>query len=113
MTLSSLTFLLMLVMAGLLVRHILGWREQARGIAEQACRAMEVQLLDASVSWRALRFNRRYLSAEVQYRFDFSEDGVARCAGLITLIGGHPVQVAMNSERLGQVLLDPSDFRPT
>ncbi len=113
MTLTSLTFLFLLALAGLLVKHILGWRETARSVAIKACQSLQVQLLDASVSWRAMRLNRRYLKPEVHYSFDFSEDGVGRRHGLITLIGGHPVQVTMNSERLGAVLLDPNDWNAT
>lgn len=109
---SGLITLLLLGLTAFAIKHILDWRERARSCAAAACQTMQVQLLDASVSWRAIRLNRRRLEPEVHYDFDFSDDGIARRPGHLVLIGGHPVQVVMNSERLGRVVLDPRDWSP-
>lgn len=108
---SALLALLILAVAAYTVKQVLGWRELARSCAAAACKTMRVQFLDQSVSWRALRLNRRRLQPEVHYEFDFSEDGVGRSHGQIVLVGGHPVQIVMSSEQLGRVVLDPADWR--
>ena len=108
---SAVISLLALGLAVFAVKHVLDWRELARACAAAACRTMQVQLLDASVSWRAIRLNRRRLQPEVHYEFDFSEDGADRNSGQVVLIGGHPVQVVLSGRQLGRVVLDPKDWQ--
>ncbi len=107
---SAIVVLLLLSVTIVAGRRILDWREVAKRCAARACRSMNLQLLDASVSWRALRLNRQYWRSEVHYDFDFSDDGMARHRGRIKLIGGEPIQVVLNSEQLGQVVVDASGW---
>jgi len=81
----------------LLLALVIGWfwldalraREMATGIAQRACKAHGLQLLDQTVAlqrirpqWAAggLRFHRIY-------RFEISSEGVDRCAAQLALLG--------------------------
>ena len=63
--------------------------EMATGLAQRACRERGVQLLDQAVALRrlGLRWGPRGLRIRRVYRFEFSEEGVARRTGYLVLIG--------------------------
>jgi hypothetical protein len=64
--------------------------EQARSVAQRACREAGVQLLDDTVALARLRF-RRQLNGHIglyrEFRFEFTADGAARFMGLLALHG--------------------------
>jgi len=64
-------------------------REIATGACEAACRQRDLQFLDQTVALRriGLRWTSRGLRVRRQFRFDYSEQGVGRHTGHITLVG--------------------------
>lgn len=63
--------------------------EMAIGLAQRACKERGVQLLDQAVALRrlGLRWGSRGLRIRRVYRFEFSEEGVARHTGYLVLVG--------------------------
>jgi len=63
--------------------------EIAIGACEAACRQRDLQFLDQTVALRriGLRWTNRGLRVRRLFRFDFSEQGVGRHTGHITLVG--------------------------
>ncbi|MEE9357042.1 DUF3301 domain-containing protein [Candidatus Vondammii sp. HM_W22] len=64
-------------------------RELATGICKTACAKRNVQFLDQTVSLRRLdiRWTTHGIRFRRQFRFDYSEEGMGRLSGHITLIG--------------------------
>ena len=65
--------------------------EQVLRVVRQVCEKIDVQLLDDSIALHRLRpaFIRQGPSIRRVYSFEFSSDGVDRCAGKLSLIGMH------------------------
>ncbi len=82
---------------GILLLLVLLWfwldsaraRELATGICDQACAERGLQFLDETVALRklSLRWTGQGLRIRRLYRFDFSEEGVGRRGGHITMLG--------------------------
>lgn len=64
-------------------------REIATGICEAACRQRGLQFLDQTVALRqfGLRWTNEGIRLRRLFRFDYSEEGVGRHTGHITLVG--------------------------
>lgn len=81
----------------LLIVLLVGWawlesaraREMAMGLAQKACEERDVQLLDQAVALRriGLSWRRQGLRVRRVYRFEFSEEGIARRTGYLVLVG--------------------------
>ena len=81
----------------LLILLLLGWfwldslraREIAIGICRAACEQRDLQLLDQAVALQRIGLGRtpRGLRLRRIFRFDFSEEGVGRRTGYLTLRG--------------------------
>ena len=81
----------------LLALFALGWfwldslraRELAIGICRAACDHQDLQFLDQTVALRRLSLRRTPAGLRLRrvYRFDFSEEGVGRRNGHLTLVG--------------------------
>ena len=84
-------------LTGIIIFGILIWfwldsaraRELATGICKTACTQRNVQFLDQTVSLRRLgiRWTTHGIRFRRQFRFDYSEEGMGRLSGHITLIG--------------------------
>lgn len=93
--------LILLMIAG---AAAFAWWSAARAAAERAievgrhaCQAAGVQLLDQTVHATALRLRRRpdgRLGLERSFRFEFSEDGLARHVGRLVLRGDDLVSIS-------------------
>ncbi|MCG6886024.1 MAG: DUF3301 domain-containing protein [Proteobacteria bacterium] len=73
-------------------------RETARQACLRQCAAHGLQFLDDSVALSRLRLQRNPLGRMViyrEYRFEFSEDGVGRFPGRVTLLGQQVLHVDM------------------
>ncbi len=87
----------MSTLSGILIIGLVIWfwldsaraREIATGAREAACRHRDLQFLDQTVALRriGLRWTRRGLRLRRLFRFDYSEQGVGRHTGHITLVG--------------------------
>ena len=64
-------------------------REIATGICEATCRERGLQFLDQTVALRrlGLRWTTQGVRVRRQFRFDYSEEGVGRHTGHLTLVG--------------------------
>jgi hypothetical protein len=64
-------------------------RELAIGICQEACKQRELQFLDQTValSRLGLRWTDRGLRLRRRFRFEYSEEGVGRHTGHVTLVG--------------------------
>jgi len=73
-------------------------RESALTAARRATERADCQLLDATVALRTLRPARRaggMLALRRSYRFEFSDDGMRRLPGTITLFGSEVERIEM------------------
>ncbi|MCP3868025.1 MAG: DUF3301 domain-containing protein [Gammaproteobacteria bacterium] len=87
----------MTTLTGLLIIALTLWfwldsaraREIATAASKAACRQRELQFLDQTVELRriGLRWTNRGLRLRRLFRFEYSEQGVGRHAGHITLVG--------------------------
>ncbi len=86
-------------------------REIATGICEAGCRQRGLQFLDQTVALR--RFGLRWTTEGIRvrrlFRFDYSEEGVGRHAGHITLVG---IQLEELSFGLPNEAEKPGSFPP-
>ncbi|MCF7990595.1 MAG: DUF3301 domain-containing protein [Thiohalocapsa sp.] len=86
---ANLFALLLVLVAGWIWLDTLRAREMALGLVRRVCDREGVQLLDQAVALR--RMGVRWTAAGVRlrrvYRFEFSEEGTARRAGSLTLVG--------------------------
>jgi hypothetical protein len=81
----------------ILIPLLIGWywldslraRELALGICRAACEQRDLQFLDQTVALRRLRlrWTTDGLRLRRTYRFEFSEEGVGRSSGYLTLVG--------------------------
>ena len=87
-TLSGITVILLLVWLWLDGARA---REIATGACEAACRQRGLQFLDQTVALRrvGLRWTDSGVRIRRQFRFDYSELGLGRHTGHITLVGIH------------------------
>lgn len=85
----SVTLLLLTIFAAALWFRAMKARELAISACADACRAYDVQLLDATVALCALRVVRARDTWRLRrvYRFSFSHDGYDRASGTISLDG--------------------------
>jgi hypothetical protein len=73
-------------------------REKARRACLNECERRGLQFLDDSVALSQLRLRRNLLGRLVfyrEYRFEFSEDGLRRFPGRVTLLGQQVLKVDM------------------
>jgi hypothetical protein len=84
-------------------------RELAIAICAQACTQRDVQFLDQTVVLRRLGLNWTNHGIRVRrtYRFDFSEEGLARHSGHIVMVG-----IQLQEFSLGLPSTDTSDTGP-
>lgn len=91
---STLVMLLIAILIAVIWRSALQAREQANAIAIETCQRLNVQFLDGTVAFSAIRpvrdaegnFNWRR-----SYVFDYTEDGMTRHQGFVVLLG-HAVE---------------------
>ena len=64
-------------------------REIAIGVCETACRQRQLQFLDQTVALSriSLRWTNRGIRIRRIFRFDYSEQGIGRNSGHITMLG--------------------------
>lgn len=82
---------------GILIIGLLFWfwldsaraREIATGVCEAACRQRQLQFLDQTVALHrmGLRWTSRGIRIRRVFRFEFSEQGIGRRQGHITMLG--------------------------
>ena len=86
---STLTFLVLLLGAGLFWLDSARARELATAIGRAACERRGVQFLDETVAFvrMGLRWTRDGLRIRRMFRFDFSAEGVGRRTGHVLLLG--------------------------
>jgi len=102
---TTLLFLLGLVIVGATWHGALRAREQANLVAIETCKRMNVQFLDGTVAFSAMRPTR---DAEGNfywrrsYVFDYTEDGVTRHQGFVVLLG-HAVEAVGLAPETGRV----------
>jgi hypothetical protein len=89
----------------ILIALLIGWfwldslraREIATGICRAACEHHQVQLLDQTVALRrlAVRWPPQGLRFRRVYRFDFSEEGLGRRTGHVTMLGQDLIEISL------------------
>jgi len=87
---SALTFLFALAILVWFWQNSLRFREYAIHKCNTACRAIDLQLLDETVSLHKVRItkdNRNQVKLLRRYNFEFSIDGHDRYQGSITFLG--------------------------
>ena len=94
---TSLSFILLLLLIAWFWLDSLRAREIATGICRAACEQRQVQFLDQTVALRRLYL--RWPSTGVRirrvYRFDYSEEGVGRHTGHVIMLGTALEQLSM------------------
>jgi hypothetical protein len=95
---ESLSAILLVLIIGLLWLDTLRAREMAISLARQACNREGVQFLDQAVALRRLgvRWTRDGLRLRRLYQFEFSEEGTARNAGCLVLLGLRLERLTLN-----------------
>ena len=97
---TALVLLLVAMVAAFLWRSSMDAKESAVQICKSTCRSYDVQLLDDTVSLisiRPVRGRGRLISLRRVYGFEFSQHGVERRNGAITLLGGSLESIYMDS----------------
>ncbi len=87
---GALTFLLLLFLVGVFWHGALRARERANEIAIETCRRLNVQFLDGTVAFSAMRPARDSSgdwSWRRSYTFDYTDDGMRRHQGFVVLVG--------------------------
>lgn len=87
---ATLFTLLLLILGAWFWLDSLRAREIACGISKEACESLGVQFLDGTVALQTLRTGRNavgHLRLLRTYQFDFSDTGVQRDKGTISLLG--------------------------
>lgn len=102
-------------MFAIAVVMLVGWgwletaraRDLARRLARRLCKEAGVQLLDETVALRRTFLRRQggRFSIGRQFRFEFSEGGVDRRSGELTLIGGRMETAVLDGERIGRTII--------
>lgn len=86
-------------------------RERANAVAGEACRRLQLELLDGTVAL-ARAWPRRddtgRLALERTYAFEYTDDGRRRLQGFVVMLGRAVVTVGLASARVG-VPRDPPD----
>lgn len=101
----ELALLVVLGLAGWLVFDALRAREAAVAVAKAACREQGVQFLDDTVRGLKTRIGRDGGGHAVLRRifvFEFSDDGVSRRGGSVTMLGAETESVQLEPYRLVQ-----------
>lgn len=88
---EALTLLALLALIAMIWVTSMRARETATVHCRRACRAQEVQMLDATVALSAIGLchSAHGLRLRRTYQFTYSRDGVERVNGLIILVGNH------------------------
>ncbi|ABI56040.1 DUF3301 domain-containing protein [Alkalilimnicola ehrlichii MLHE-1] len=110
---TALVTLLIVVAVGLYWSDALRARDQAVRAARRACRGLDVQLLDVTVSLARIRPARGpsgRLTWRREYRFEFSVDGADRRPGYVQLLGRQCRGVQLDMPE-GRTVMGP-DQRP-
>lgn len=87
---AALSFLLLLFIVAVFWREALRARERANAIAIETCRRLNVQFLDGTVAFSAMRPARNPhgdWSWRRSYTFDYTDDGMRRHQGFVVLLG--------------------------
>lgn len=87
---STLVLLLIAIVIAAIWHSALQAREQANSVAIDACKRLNVQFLDGTVAFSAIRPVRDAegnLNWRRSYLFDYTEDGVTRRQGFVVLLG--------------------------
>ena len=101
----ELALLVVLGLAGWLVFDALRAREAAVAAAKAACQQQGVQFLDDTVRGLKTRIGRNAEGHAVPRRifvFEFSDDGVSRRGGSVTMLGAETESVQLEPYRLVQ-----------
>ncbi|MDX1569337.1 MAG: DUF3301 domain-containing protein [Xanthomonadales bacterium] len=84
-------------------------RDRARHLARRLCKDSGVQLLDQTVGLNRTfvrRIRGRFLIGR-EFGFEFSEQGMDRCHGQLTLHGSHLQNAVLDGARIGRVIVQP------
>jgi hypothetical protein len=93
---STFSGLLILALVAALWVNSMRAREIAMRACSRGCQERGVQLLDQTVELSSIRLHAKgKLRLRRVYRFDFSERGVERYNGHVTLIGNHVVEISL------------------
>ncbi|MEJ2514896.1 MAG: DUF3301 domain-containing protein [Gammaproteobacteria bacterium] len=104
MTGGYLGTILLVLVAGLWLWHSsMAAREKANEAAAEACRRLQLELLDGTVALSRLwprRDERGQLALERTYAFEYSDDGQRRLEGFVLMLGRRVTSVGLASARL-------------
>lgn len=87
---STLVLILMAIVIAAIWHSALQAREHANAVAIETCKRLNVQFLDGTVAFSAIRPVRDSegnLNWRRSYVFDYTEDGVTRRQGFVVLLG--------------------------
>ncbi|MCP4287987.1 MAG: DUF3301 domain-containing protein [Gammaproteobacteria bacterium] len=89
-------------------------REIAIGICEISCKQHELQFLDQTVvlSRIGIRWTNRGIRARRLFRFDFSEEGLGRRTGHVTLVGIQLEEFSLGLPSEGKETVSPDRNSP-
>lgn len=99
----EIALLVVAALAGWLVFDTLRAREAAVAVAKAACRQHGVQFLDDTVRrlrTRLVRHGEGHAALRRIFAFEFSEDGVSRRGGSVTVLGAEVESVQLEPYRL-------------
>ena len=99
----EIALLVVAALAGWLVFDTLRAREAAVAVAKAACRQHGVQFLDDTVRrlrTRLVRHGEGHAALRRIFVFEFSEDGVSRRGGSVTVLGAEVESVQLERYRL-------------
>lgn len=95
---------LLALLAGVWLWHSsMAAREKANEAAAEACRRLQLNLLDGTVALARLwprRDERGQLTLERTYAFEYSDDGRRRLEGFVVMLGRRVASVGLASARL-------------
>jgi hypothetical protein len=88
---------------GIVIWQNAGFRDRAMGLARQNCERLDVQLLDDTVSLKALRVRRDARGNPClarRYEFEFTSTGERRHRGELLLMGTRLAEFELEPHRL-------------
>ncbi len=98
---ATLLILLLLVLVAWFWLDSMRAREIACGISKEACERMELQFLDGTVALQGLRAARDaagHLKLLRTYQFEFTDTGLQRSKGMISLLGIEMVRLVVGAD---------------
>jgi len=94
--------LILVILLFLLVLKAQKKKEAANHIAKVFCRRNGLQILDGTVAFRGLHFDKSSVSLVYRFRFEYSVNSTDRYSGNISFVGDHVQSLFVDPEHIDE-----------